>query len=317
MNKTILVTGSCGFIGSNLMRKVMCDKLPYTFVSVDQVLDQYNLPNITANQDHQFFMGDIADEHFMRNVFELTRPHYVLHLAAQSFVDASITSAGPFIHSNVVGTQVMVDMSVKYGVEKFVYCSTDEVYGHLSNSLLSSWTEESAPKPRNPYSASKYAGEIILCAANQTHGLNFNITRCCNNVGNCQPPRNLVPKILTCLLNNQPIPIHGKGNNIREWINANDHGSALMTVLERGQSNQIYNVGSGVELTNLEMVELIAKKLKKNPDIKWMPDRKGHDFRYSVNCEKLKNLGWRTQFTLDQTLDNAIEWYITHHERYA
>lgn len=295
----------------------MHNKLPYTFVSIDQVLDRYNLPNIAINQDHRFFMGDIADEHFVRNVFELTRPHYVLHLAAQSFVDASITSAGPFIHSNVAGTQVMVDMSIKYGIEKFIYCSTDEVYGHLPHISSSSWTEENVPRPRNPYSASKYAGETILYAANQTHGLNFNITRCCNNVGNGQPPRNLVPKIITCLLNNQPIPIHGNGGNIREWIDANDHGSALMTILEKGYLNQIYNIGSGIELTNLEMVELIAKKLKKIPEIKWMPDRKGHDFRYSVNCEKIKALGWCTQFTLDQTLDYAIEWYIAHQDRYA
>ncbi len=311
----MLITGSCGFIGSNLMRKLMKEGGPYLFASVDQVLETYNLPHFYDNQDHSFFMGDIADEKFMDNVFKIVQPDYILHLAAQSFVDASITSAGPFIHSNVVGTQVLVDMAVKYGVSKFVYVSTDEVYGHLGKSDAA-WTEESAPKPRNPYAASKFAGENILYAANQTHGLNFNITRCCNNFGPAQPPRNLCPKILTCLLNNQPIPIHGDGKNIREWIDVRDHCSAIMTVLEKGKVNEIYNIGTDIELSNLEMVNRIADKLQKSPQIKWIPDRKGHDFRYSVNCDKLRKLGWQPQFSLDQTLDYMVEWYITHQDRY-
>jgi len=313
--QVVLVTGSCGFIGSNLMRKLMRDGGPYTYVSVDQVLEKYNLPNVIANQDHSFYMGDIADEQFISNVFELTRPDYVLHLAAQSFVDASITSAKPFIHSNVVGVQVLVDAAVKYGVGKFVYISTDEVYGHLGKSDAA-WTEESVPKPRNPYAASKFAGESILYAANQTHGLNFNITRCSNNFGGGQPPRNLVPKIVTCLLNDQEIPIHGDGKNIREWIYVDDHCDAIRTVMELGKINQIYNVGTGFELTNLEMIERIAAKLKKTPKIKWMPDRKGHDYRYSVNCDKIKSLGWKPQFTFEQGLDCAIEWYMSHQDRY-
>ena len=314
--RNVLITGSCGFIGSNLMRKLMKEGGPYIFASVDQVLEPYNLPHFFDNQDHNFFMGDIADEKFMDNVFRIVQPDYILHLAAQSFVDDAITSAGPFIHSNVVGTQVLVDMAVKYGVSKFVYISTDEVYGHLPNKDDIAWTEMVAPRPRNPYAASKFAGEIILQAAHQTHGLNFNITRCCNNFGPAQPPRNLCPKILTCLLNNQLIPIHGDGKNIREWIDVRDHCSAIMTVLEKGAPNEIYNVGTGMELSNLEMVHCIADKIQKPAKIKWIPDRKGHDLRYSVNCEKIQKLGWKPQFSLDQTLDYMVEWYIAHQDRY-
>lgn len=313
--QNVLITGSCGFIGSNLMRKLMRDGGPYSYASVDQVLEKYNLPNIDLNNDHMFYMGDIADEKFMSNVFELSRPDIVLHLAAQSFVDASITSAKSFIHSNVVGVQVLVDMAVKYGVAKFVYISTDEVYGHLGKND-DAWTEGSHPKPRNPYAASKFAGETILYAANQTHGLNFNITRCSNNYGGIQPPRNLVPKIITCLLNDQEIPIHGDGKNVREWIYVEDHCSAIRTVMEKAPVNEIYNVGTGIELTNLEMVSAIADKLKKTPRIKWMPDRKGHDFRYSVNCDKLKSLGWKPEVSFEQGLDKTIEWYLSHQDRY-
>jgi dTDP-glucose 4,6-dehydratase len=308
--KKILVTGSCGFIFSNFMRKVMRDKLPYTFVSVDKVIAPYNRYNVELNRDHNFYMGDIADELFMDNVFSIEKPDIIIHGAAESFVDDSIRGAGPFIHSNVAGTQVMVDMSLKHEITRFVYVSTDEVYGQLKTTDDPSWTEETPINPRNPYSASKAAGELIVKAAHETHGLNYNITRCSNTYGGSQPPRNLVPKIISCLLKNQSIPIHGSGKQFREWIFVEDHCSAIMKIIEESPSNEIYNIGTGVELTNLEMVNRIAQVLGKDPQIKFVKDRPGHDFRYSINCSKIQKLGWKPVFSFDDGMKKCVQWYL-------
>lgn len=312
--KKILVTGSCGFIFSNFMRKVMSKKSDYKFVSVDKVIAPYNRPNVYLNKDHPFYMGDIADEQFMDNIFAIEKPNIVIHGAAESFVDDSIKSAGPFIHSNVVGTQVMTDVAVKYGVEKFIYISTDEVYGQLKNNKEASWAEDQPINPRNPYSASKAAGELIVKAANQTHGLNYNITRSSNNYGSLQPPRNLVPKVITSLLAGQPIPIHGDGKNFREWLFVEDNCDAIMHILNKAPVNEIYNIGSGIEKTNLEMVNAIANIVGGNPIINFVKDRAGHDFRYSVDCSKLKELGWKTNYTFDQGLKKCVNWYVDNKE---
>jgi dTDP-glucose 4,6-dehydratase len=306
--KKVLVTGSCGFILSNFMRKVMREGMPYTFISVDKVLAPYNQYNVKLNGDHIFYMGDIADEVFMNNIFMIEKPDIIIHGAAESFVDDSIKSAGPFIHSNVVGTQVMVDMALKHGVEKFIYVSTDEVYGQLSEGDAS-WTEESPLHPRNPYSASKAAGELIVRAAGETHSLPYIITRCCNNYGPSQPPRNLVPKAISSVLEGKAMPIHGSGKQMREWIYVDDHCSALQTVMEKGVVNETYNIGSGVELANLDMVERIGAELGKKPEITLIKDRPGHDFRYSVDCSKLEALGWKPEYTFETGLAKCVAWY--------
>jgi len=314
--KKILVTGSCGFIFSNFMRKVKREKLPYEFVSVDKVLAHYNRYNVELNKDHTFYMGDIADTIFMDNVFSIEKPDIVIHGAAESFVDDSIRSAEPFIHSNVVGTQVMVDMAIKHGIERFLYVSTDEVYGQL-NVGDQSWTEQSLVKPRNPYSASKAAGELLVHAANQTHGLKYNITRCCNNYGPSQPPRNLMPKVITSILNDKPIPIHGQGKQFREWIYVDDHCSAIMKIVESAPLNETYNIGSGIEFTNMQVVKKIAKILgKESAPIEFIKDRAGHDFRYSVDCSKIKQLGWNTQYTFDHGLEKCVDWYLNNKEHF-
>lgn len=307
--KKILITGSCGFIFSNFMRKAMHEKWDYAFASVDKVIAPYNRHNVELNKDHNFYMGDIADELFMDNVFSIEKPDIVIHGAAESFVDDSIRSAAPFIHSNVVGTQVMVDMAMKYNVGKFVYVSTDEVYGHLGKNEVS-WTEGVPPKPRNPYSASKLCGELIVYAANQTHGLNYNITRCSNNYGGSQSPRNLVPKTIFSIINKRPLPIHGNGQNIREWVFVEDHCSAIKTIVENGNFNETYNIGSGIELTNLEMVNQISRVLGQEPQIEFVKDRPGHDFRYSINCSKIQKLGWKPQFTFDEGIQKCVQWYL-------
>lgn len=316
MKKKILVTGSCGFIFSNFMFKNMHARQEYDFTSVDKLLAQYNFNNICRHPAHHFYMGDIADEQFMNNVFLLEKPDYVIHGAAESFVDDSIASAKPFIHSNVVGTQCMVDLSLKHNVEKFIYISTDEVYGQLKPDDPS-WTESSITLPRNPYSASKLAGELIVRAAGETHGLNYNITRCSNNYGPRQPPRNLIPKVITCLLNDKDIPIHGSGEQLREWLYVSDHNDAVMRVLKEGKNKEIYNIGSGFELTNLEVVKQISDILNIAPKIKHIKDRPGHDFRYSVDCSKIKELGWQSKFSnFNFGIESTTKWYMENQEIY-
>lgn len=316
MKKTILVTGSAGFIFSNFMRNVMSKNLLYNFVSIDKVIESYNRHNVEKNRDHKFYMGDIADETFVDNVFALEKPDFVIHGAAFSFVDASINSARDFIRSNVVGTQFMVDAAVKYNIEKFIYVSTDEVYGQLKPGD-EAWTEKSPTFPRNPYSASKLAGELVVRAASETHGLKYNITRCANNYGKLQPPRNLIPKIITSLIDNKKIPIHGDGKNLREWLYVLDHCDAIMQILEHGEANEIYNIGSGLELTNLEVVDRISRIMKKTPMINFIEDRKGHDKRYSVNFNKIRKIGWSPIYNdFDKMLEDTIKWYVANIDLY-
>lgn len=314
--KKILITGTTGFIFSNFIRKAFSEKLPYQFVGVDAVLASYNRQNIFTHPNYKFYMGDIANNQFMDNVFALEKPDIVINGAAESFVDDSIKSAQPFVHSNIMGCQVMIDLSLKYNVERFIQISTDEVYGQLQPGD-SSWTEQVTPRPRNPYSASKYAAEILVYAASQTHGLQFNITRCCNNYYSHQPPRNLVPRIITSIMKKVSMPIHGKGNQIREWIAAPDHCSAIMTVIEKAPTNEIYNIGSGIEFTNMEMVKNIGKILGvPNPKTHTIPDRAGHDFRYSVNCDKIKKLGWNPEIDFDTGIKKTVDWYLENHTFY-
>lgn len=309
MTKKILITGSCGFIFSNYMRKMTAERFEYEFVSVDKLIADFNHRNIFQHKNHKFYVGDVADEQFMNNLFKIERPDLVIHGAAESFVDDSIRKALPFVHSNVLGTQVMVDMSVQYGVERFLYVSTDEVYGQLQAGDVS-WTEASPLNPRNPYSASKAAGELIVRAASQTHGLKYNITRSCNNYGPRQPPRNLVPKVITQTMRDQKIPIHGDGSQFREWLYVDDHCTAVMDVLEKAPANETYNVGSGVELNNLDIARKICAVMEKKTKFAFVKDRPGHDFRYSVDCAKLHKLGWKPKNNFDTAMAKCVEWYL-------
>tara|TARA_R110000824_G_scaffold401771_1_gene615934 strand:+ start:587940 stop:588899 length:960 start_codon:yes stop_codon:yes gene_type:complete len=306
--KRVLVTGSCGFIFSNFMRKAMLEDGPYTFISIDKVLAPYNQYNVKLNQDHTFYMGDIADETFINNIFMMEKPDIVIHGAAESFVDDSIRSAAPFIQSNVVGTQVMVDMALKHGVERFVYISTDEVYGQLLQGETS-WTEDSPIQPRNPYSASKAAGELIVRAAGATHGLPYIVTRSCNNFGPGQPPRNLVPMAISRILKQEEVIIHGDGTQIREWLYVDDHCSAILKILEDGNLMETYNIGSGFEISNLQMIERIEEVTGRKAKIRFIKDRPGHDFRYSVDFTKIKKLGWAQESTFKDNLGKSVQWY--------
>lgn len=310
--KTVLVTGSAGFIFSNFMRKVMRENLNYRFVSLDKVIENYNLYNVKRNSDHKFYIADICDRELMSNIFEIEKPNIIIHGAAFSHVDQSIKNADLFVKSNIYGTQVLIDLAVKYNVERFIYISTDEVFGQLQLGE-NCWNESSLINPRNPYSASKAGGELLVRAAHETHGLRYNITRCCNNYGPCQPPRNLVPKIIKSFLYGGVLPLHDMGKPYREWIYVDDHCSGILTVMEKGIANETYNIGSGFEISNIEMVSKIGEKLGKSMnDIKIDFDikRPGQDFRYFIDSSKIKSIGWSIENSFEKGIQKTIDWYL-------
>lgn len=315
MKTKILVTGSCGFIFSNFIRYVRKNHSNYEIVSIDAIKDQKLLNTIYANRGHTFYMGDITDNHFVENVMAIERPDIVIHGAAESFVDKSISAPQEFIKSNVLGTQVMIDASLKNNIKRFVYISTDEVMGHLPNDSDPSWTEESPVNPRNTYSATKAAGELLVKAAHETHGLIYNITRSCNNYGPRQPRRNLIPVIIGNILDKKPVPIYGQGMQIRDWLHVQDNCKAILTIIEKGKENEIYNISANQEYRNIEVFHEICNILKEEYNIegynllKFVEDRKGHDFRYSVDSSKLKQLGWSPEFKFKDGIKHTINWY--------
>lgn len=308
----VLVTGSGGFILSNFLRRAIFEKKPYEFVSVDKVTKTSVLNNIYSNKNHTFYIGDIADDHFVNVIFEYERPDIVLHGAAETFVDYSLIDPNKFIHSNVLGTQVLVNAAVKWGVKNFIYTSTDEVYGQLENDSLPAWKENSPLNPRNPYSASKAAGEFVIKAAGSSFGLNYCITRTCNNYGPRQTSEKFIPKIIKCILEEQKIPVYGQGLQMRDWLHVFDNCAALMKVLESGKGGEVYNVSANQEFTNIEVVNEICNIIGKGHNlISFVKDRPGHDFRYSVDSSKLRGLGWETKYKFKAGLAQTVEWYLT------
>ncbi len=309
MNKpTILLSGSAGFIGINFVKYVLPqyeDK--YRFVSIDKLANRYNIHNIPSN--HKFYLGDITDEKLVDRIFDIERPTYVMHLAASSFVCDSIESPNAFVMDNVFGTSVLLEASTKYKVKRFHFCSTDECYGQLTSLKDDGWSEESVSHPRNNYSATKFAAEGLVHAANQVKGLEYTISRSCNNIGFFQPDRNLFPKICLGLLKGRTIFLHDEGAPIREYINAIDHARAMMLILERGEAGNTYNVGTGDEFSNLELVEIVSEHYGIKPTLDFTTVRAGQDFRYSVKSHKLRSLGWKPALFFSDTVKQSCEWY--------
>lgn len=308
----ILITGSLGFIFSNLIRKIVYENYPYTIVSLDNISRKNHINSVYVNRGHQFHIGDITDENFIDNILTLESPDIVIHAAANTFVDDSIRDPLQFVKTNVVGTQVLLNASIKHKVKKFVYISTDEVYGHLTSESEPSWDESASLDPRNPYAASKAAGELLVRAAHETFGLPYIITRASNNYGPRQTVEKFIPKIIKCILNNEPIPIYGQGNQIRDWTHVFDNCSAVLKILSSGKDNQVYNISSNQEFSNLEVVHEICKLMEKGQDlISFVPDRPGHDFRYSTSSTKLKSLGWMPNYKFKKGgLAHCVEWYL-------
>lgn len=309
--KRILLTGSAGFIYSNFVRKVIFQKEPYELYSVDKIANSSMLNNIFQNKLHEFFLADICDEHVMDKIFEYIRPEIVIHGAAETAVDKSINDPTIFAKSNVVGTQVLLNLAVKHKVEKFIFQSTDEVFGALSSIDDLSWTEESPINPRNPYSASKAACELLVKAAHNTYDLPFIIVRSCNNYGMRQTPDKLIPRVIKCIINKDKIPVYGEGLQIRDWMYTDDNGSAILKLLEKGELNEVYNISANEEYTNIDIIKNICDIMGEGHKlISYVKDRPGHDFRYSVNSEKIRKLGWKPVYKFKDGLAKTIEWYI-------
>ncbi|RPJ46699.1 MAG: dTDP-glucose 4,6-dehydratase, partial [Candidatus Latescibacterota bacterium] len=236
----------------------------------------------------------------------------VVHFAAESHVDKSVVDSAPFLRTNVEGTLVLVREACRAGVKRFVHVSTDEVYGSLGTS--GSFTEDSALRPNSPYAASKAAADLFLRAWVKTHGAPVVITRSCNNYGPYQFPEKLIPLMIVRALEDQPLPVYGDGSNVRDWIHVEDHCRALVAVLERGRIGEIYNVGARSEMPNLAIVKTLLARLEKPETlIRFVEDRPGHDFRYSIDPSKIeKELGWKPERDLARGLAETVDWYLGH-----
>jgi len=304
----ILITGTLGFIGSNFIRYVT-EKYPeHNWIGVDKAVYNYNLNNSFEHNSYKFYLADISDQHTINRIFEIEKPELVIGMAAESFVDNSITDIMPFLQTNVIGTQVLINACLKHQ-SRYFHISTDEVYGQKLNMNDEPWTEDEPLNPRNPYAASKAAAELIVKTAHETHGLQYQMTRSCNVFGPRQKKDNLIPHVITSLKNNSAVNIHGNGKNFRQYIYVEDKITAIMQIIKHGKLNEVYNIGAANYCTNLDMVTVIARLTKKGYLLNFIADRKAHDFGYSVDSYKLKQLGWRPQHEFYLALSNTVESY--------
>ena len=306
----LLVTGGAGFIGSNFVRRVVDGSL--TGIDHITVLDKLTYAGTLSNLEmlpkgsFEFIKGDIADPVLADR---LTKQNdAVVNFAAESHVDRSITGARDFIETNVLGTQNLLDASLRNEVSAFVQVSTDEVYGTISEG---SWTEDFPLLPNSPYSASKASADLIVRSYHRTFGLDVRTTRCSNNYGPHQFPEKVIPLFVTNLIDNKKVPLYGKGLNVRDWLHVDDHCRGIHAVLTKGKSGNVYNIGGGRELTNRELTEVILSKMGRDESsIEYVQDRLGHDLRYSVSHEKIsKELGYEPQVKFEEGIEETIDWY--------
>ncbi|GGU71965.1 dTDP-glucose 4,6-dehydratase [Lentzea flava] len=308
----VFVTGGAGFIGSHYVRTLLDGGYPGFENAEVTVLDKLtyagNRENLPAQHPRLTFVhGDVCD---LPALLELLPGHdYVVHFAAESHVDRSLTDASAFIQANVAGTQSLLDACVAAGVRRIVHVSTDEVYGSIDSG---EWTEESPLLPNSPYAASKACSDLIARAYWRTHGLDLSITRCSNNYGAYQHVEKLIPLFTTNLLTGVPVPLYGDGANIREWLHVSDHCRAIQLVLERGRAGEVYNVGGGNARTNKQITELLLELCGADESlVRRVPDRKAHDLRYALDETKIRTeLGYEPLVSFEQGLAETVRWYV-------
>lgn len=311
MAKKLLVTGSCGFIFSNFVLHCLM-KTDYNIVSIDKLTYAGKITNLPLdainNKRHRLHVGDICDTHFVNKIFEIEKPDYVIHAAAESHVDNSIKDPGVFVRTNVVGTNNILNAALKiHTPEKFINISTDEVYGSVSSG---SSVETDSLQPRSPYSASKASADLLGQAYFETYALPVITTRCSNVFGPRQDTEKFIPKIINNIMNGKSIPVYGDGKNIRDWLYVQSKFDAICLLLEKGQSGQVYNIGADHGVENIEIVNMICDIMGDGKNlITYVEDRKGHDRRYSVNSEKIKQLGWNNNYDFEQALKHTVGWY--------
>ena len=327
--KRLLITGGAGFIGSNLTRSVLgsADAELQSVVVLDALTyagHRVNLAGVADDPKLTFLHGDICDRPLVEQLFAEHRIDAVLHLAAESHVDRSIESADVFVRTNVTGTFTLLDVARRawadrHAETRFVHVSTDEVYGALGETGMFSETTPYAPN--SPYAASKASSDLLARSYSRTYGLPVVITNCCNNYGPYQLPEKLIPLMITNAADGKRLPVYGEGKQIREWLHVDDHNVALRRALTHGTPGESYNFGSGEEISNLQMVELLADTVDdelRRPRgtsralMEFVPDRKGHDFRYAIDSSKAKReLGWERSRGLAAHLAETVRWYLT------
>lgn len=303
----LLVTGGAGFIGSNYVRHVL-EETSVEITTLDALTyagDRANLDGVDTDR-HEFVEGDITDRELVDGL--LADVDVVVNFAAESHVDRSIEGARPFVHSNVAGTQTLLDAALDHDVERFVQISTDEVYGEVLDGAF----EESDPlEPRNPYAATKAAGDHLALAYHETHGLPVVVTRSSNNYGPRQHEEKLVPKLVRRAADGEALPIYGDGSNVREWTYVTDNCRAVDLVRAHGATGEIYNVGSGEERTNLEVARAVVDAVGASEDlIEFVEDRAGHDQRYALETEKIESLGWEPRYRFEEGLERTVDYYL-------
>ncbi len=319
--KKIVVTGGSGFIGSNLVNYLLEKK--YFVINIDKLTyssNSYNFKN-KSSKNFKFFKVDINNQKIITKIFLRFKPVAVFNLAAETHVDRSIDSPKNFINSNILGVynllEVIRKLNRKKKFIKLIHISTDEVYGDIIKKKIRS-NENFPYQPSSPYSASKASADLLIKSYIRTYKIDAKISNCCNNYGPFQFPEKLIPKIISNILNNKPLPLYGKGQNLREWIHVKDHCEALFKIYLKGKKGESYNVGSNKDLRNIDLVKMILKIFLKKKiiinnkvKIKFVKDRPGHDYRYALNSKKIyKDIRWRSKINLENGLSDTVDWYI-------
>lgn len=312
----VLVTGGAGFIGSNFVFHMLNEHPTYRIVCLDALTYAGNLSTlepVIENSNFKFVKGNITDRELVEKLFEEENFDFVVNFAAESHVDRSIEDPGVFLRTNILGTQVLMDASRKYGVKRFHQVSTDEVYGDLPLDRPDLFfTEETPIHTSSPYSASKASADLLVQAYHRTFGLPVSISRCSNNYGPYHFPEKLIPLMISRALNDEFLPVYGKGENVRDWLYVGDHCTAIDLILHKGKVGEVYNIGGHNEKTNLEVVKTILKELEKPESlITYVKDRAGHDMRYAIDPSKTRReLGWEPTTLFDEGIKMTIKWYL-------
>lgn len=317
---TILVTGGAGFIGANFIYHQLATHLQDRIVCLDKLTYAGNLATLKPALDHKnfrFVKGDIADAAAVDRLFLEEKPDILVNFAAESHVDRSIEDPSVFLKTNVLGTQTLLDACRRHGIRRFHQVSTDEVYGDLPLDRPDLFfTEETPICTSSPYSASKAAADLLVLAYYRTYGLPVSITRCSNNYGPYHFPEKLIPLMIARALDNQPLPVYGTGENVRDWLYVEDHCRAIDLVMRAGRAGEVYNVGGHNEKTNLEVVQAVLHRLGKPESlITFVKDRPGHDRRYAIDPAKIhRELGWLPETPFEAGLQKTVDWYVTHRD---
>jgi len=309
----LLVTGGAGFIGSNFVHYILAHYPGYKVINYDLLTYAGNLENLKdleSNMNYTFVNGDITNYLLLDELVKEHEVNVIVNFAAESHVDRSITNPNVFIKSNVLGTQVLLDVAKENKVDKYLQVSTDEVYGSLGETGY--FTEDTPLNPNSPYSASKASADLLVQSYYRTFGMDINITRCSNNYGPYHFPEKLIPLTISNALEGKELPIYGDGKNVRDWLHVKDHCSAIDLVIHNGRAGEVYNVGGHNEKTNNEIVHLIVEKLGVSKElIKYVQDRPGHDHRYAIDPTKVTSeLGWEPNYTFETGIEETIRWYL-------